>query len=249
MRRALSLAAFLSLAALLWVAGPAHAQKGKAKPKEDAEMKNTEKTVKAGTLVGQVTNVDEGKKIRIKVSYPETTIDQGAIQQVAQYQNQMAQAQLQLRMARDINGVLQARQQMAQAQAQMAQAQARIYKTEYKTTEVYVQGSDDVVVRTVKPIARFDDKGEIKKKFTRAELKELRGPGKLPHYKAEYTDVQVDQVVQVTLVKKKGPKAPAARPKKRKGKEAEDAIADAVGDDNPQVSMIVILRQAAAPAR
>lgn len=241
MRHVLSLTA--ALAVLLW-AGAAQAQKAKPKATKDDETKNTAKTVKGGVLVGQVTNTEEGKKIRLKITYPETTIDQGAIQQVAQAQQSLQQAQIQLRTARDINALNQARQQLAQAQVQLAQAQARIYRTEYKNKEIYVQGIDDLVVRTIKPIPRFDEKGKLKTRFTRAELKEMRGPGKLPYYRAEYSDVQVDQIVQVTLVKKKGVK-PVARPKKRKGKEAEDALADAIGDDTPQISMIVIMRHPA----
>jgi hypothetical protein len=237
MRRALSLAIVLLLAVLLCTAGLATAQK-----KKDDEPKNTSKAIKGGTLVGKVTNVDEGHKIRLNITYPVTTIDNGALQQVAQAQNSLAQAQLALRAARDINGLNQARQQLAQAQNSLAQAQARVYKTEMKNKELYVHAIDDVVVRSSKPIPRFDDKGELKKKFTRKELKELRGNGKLPGYKADYNDVQVDQIVQVTLVKKKG-----AKPKKRKGKE-EDALGDAVGDETPSVSMILIMRLPAVPA-
>jgi hypothetical protein len=233
MRRALSLAAVLLLSVLLWPAGPANAQKAK----KDDEPKNTTKAIKGGTLVGKVTNVDEGHKIRLDITYPVTTIDNGALQQVNQAQQRLVQAQYQLRLARDINGLNQARQQMAQAQQQLQQAQARVYKTEMKNKELYVQAIDDVVVRSSKPIPRFDDKGELKKKFTRAELKELRGNGKLPGYKANYEDVQVDQIVQVTLVKKKGAKP--VRPKKGK---PEDALGDAVGDETPSISMILIMR-------
>lgn len=242
MRHALSLAALALSLVVLGTSAPVRAQKG-----ADDETKNSAKTVKAGVLVGKVTNVEENRKIRISVSYPETTIDQGAVQQVAQAQAQVAQAQLQMRFARDPNGVFQARQQMLQAQVQLAQAQARVYRTEIRSQEIYVQGNDDLNVRASKPIPRFDDKGELKKKFTKAELKELRGNGKLPGYEADFSDVQVDQIVQVTLVRPKGvkPKAPA---KGRKGKEAEDAIAEAVGDQTPQINLILILRQPITPA-
>ncbi len=246
MRRTLSLAAVLIVPLMLCTGDLANAQKSKdkMKDKDDDIPKNTEKTVKAGSLVGRVVGIEEDKrKIRLSVSYPVTTIDQGQVQAVANAQNQMARAQYDLRVARDVNAANQARQQMAQAQQQMAQAQARLYKTEMKTKDdIYVKAGDDVAVRTARPKEDFDDKGKIKK-YTKAELKELKGDGKLPGYKAEFGDLAVDQYVQITLVRKKG--APAPKPVPKKGKKDADAIGDAIGDDGQMASVILIVRQPA----
>src|SRR4051794_27867104 len=109
MRRAISLALVLLVPLLLLgVAGQAVAQKGKGKDKDamekDGDAKNTPKMLKGGVIVGRVTNVYEDKrKIQLSVPYQVTSIDQGAIQQMNQAQQTLAQAQYSLRTARDVN--------------------------------------------------------------------------------------------------------------------------------------------------
>jgi hypothetical protein len=64
---------------------------------------------------------------------------------------------------------------------------------------------DDVKVRTKNPPVAYDDKGN-KKKYTAKELKELKGDSKLPGYSAEFNDLKQNQVVEVSLVRKKSDK-------------------------------------------
>jgi hypothetical protein len=132
-----------------------------------------------------------------------------------------------------------------QIQVPTLQPNGRTYKIAMQAKDVEVQAIDDVVVRLSYPKPDFDDKGRPKK-FTKAELKELKGDSKLPGYKAEFGDVQTDQIVQITVVRKKG--APASKAKvtpkkgKAKGKDADDI--DALAEDTtPQVSMIMVLAQ------
>jgi hypothetical protein len=251
MRRSLSLAVVLLLPILLLVSHPASAQKAKDKMKEKEKdeplPKNTEKTIKAGTLVGRVAAIEEDKRrIRLSVSYPVAVLDQGQVQAAANAQQQILQAQITLRMARDQNGIAQALQQLAQAQAQLAQAQAQLYRVEVRTKDdVYIKPTDDVAVRTARPKEDFDDKGKIKK-YTKAELKELRGDGKLPGYKADYSDLAVDQYVQVTLIRKKGAPAP---PPAKKGKKDADVLGDVIADTSQLASVILILRQPPTPGQ
>ena len=67
---------------------------------------------------------------------------------------------------------------------------------------------DDVKIRTENPPVAYDDKGN-KKKYTEKELRELKGDPKLrlPGYSAEFNDLKVNQVVEVSLVRKKSDKA------------------------------------------
>jgi hypothetical protein len=71
--------------------------------------------------------------------------------------------------------------------------------------DVKVMSTDDVKVRTKNPPVAYDDKGN-KKKYTPKELKELKGDSKLPGYSAEFSDLKQNQIVEVSLVRKKGDK-------------------------------------------
>lgn len=95
-----------------------------------------------------------------------------------------------------------------------------------KKVPVEWQSIDDVNVRRPKPPAAFDDKGNPKR-YTRKELRELKGDPKLPGFPAEFSDLKPGQYVQVVLVRKKGrPRRPAADP---------------TGEYAPHMSLIVIL--------
>jgi hypothetical protein len=225
------------------------AQKSKAKPDPEKEgLKNTEKTIKAGLLVGRITNIyEESKKIRVQISVPVMRLDEGAAINLINARNEVVQAQLAMQLARDPNGIFQARQHLAQAQLRLAQAQATLYRPEMVTHDLEVQPTDEVIVRRTQPPQTFDDKGRLKKKYTKAELKELRGDDpKLPGYTAEFGDLQNDQIIRLTLVRKKGEKpAPAPKvklPKKGQPPEEMDPAADLLGK-LPQVSMIEILAE------
>jgi len=201
-------------------------------PKTPDADKNSEKMIKAGQIAGKVAAVYETKKaLRLTITYQTTKPNAGAI-------NGLAQARLSYQQAAargDRNG-------MYQAQIQMAQHQANMVTVENKTKDVEVTATDEVVVRSNFVPETFDDKGKIKK-HTKKELAELKGPDpKLPGYKAEFSDIQPDQIVQISLVKPKE----AARPMPRKGKDAE---ADLLGADNlPKASMIVIVADPAKAA-
>jgi hypothetical protein len=71
--------------------------------------------------------------------------------------------------------------------------------------DVKVMTIDDVKIRTKNPPVAYDDKGN-KKKYTAKELKELKGDSKLPGYSAEFNDLKQNQVVEVSLVRKKSDK-------------------------------------------
>jgi hypothetical protein len=66
--------------------------------------------------------------------------------------------------------------------------------------EVELALVSNVTVRTKNLPSRFDDKGRVMK-FTAKEIKELKGPGNLPGYTADFDDLQAGQVVQMSLGK------------------------------------------------
>jgi hypothetical protein len=230
MRHAIAWLAALVVPALL-LAGPAFAQKGKKPVDKDLDKNTTSpKMVKAGVLVGKVAAVYEDKrKIRLSVTISYPKLNTGAYTNYLNAQQSLANAIAK----KDVNGI-------ASAQRSMAQAQAQMYTMESKTQDVELEALENAQIRMAKPRQQFDDKGRIKK-FTKAELKELKGDPKLRGYKAEFSDVQVEQIIEVTLVRKKGVAAKAPRrPKKGKDKDA-DADVDIMADNLPQASKIMIL--------
>jgi hypothetical protein len=223
----MSWVAALLVPAVLLV-GSLGADDKKPNPDKDAD-KPTEKWVKVGVVAGRLITVYEDKrKFRLQITIPVTKLNQGALAGLQQAQVQMAQARAQ----GNLQGIL-------QAQVAMQQHQRNLYTIEKHTKELEFQAIDDVLVRTAKPREMFDEKGRIKK-LTKAERKELKGPNpKTPGYKAEFGDLTAEQVLQVTVVRKKGA-AKVVRPKGKKGKDADVLDAD-LGDDTLHVSMIMIL--------
>jgi len=206
--------------------------KDKAKDKDPDVKEKATQWVTKGKVTGKVTAVYEDKrKLRIQVQVP--TLDAGQVQAMANAQAAYSQAAAR----RDGNG-------MRSAQQQLQQAQARLYKMENKDFEI--QAIDEVIVRTMTPKAEFDEKGRPKK-LTREELKEAKGEGelaKMAGYKAEFGDLQTEQVIQVTLVRKKGAPAPKPKivmPKKGKGKDLDADLEALAEDATPQVSLIMIV--------
>jgi hypothetical protein len=194
--------------------------------KELEKNVNTDKSIRAGQISGKVVAVVESKKsLRLSVPIAVPHINQGALNAAAQNQVEYAQA-----LARgDANGAAQALVRM-----QQNQAQAITLQTVYK--EIELTTTDDVKVRLANPPPKYDEKGRLVRPSGK-ELQELRGPDpKLPGYNGEFSDLAQEQVVTVTLVRKKneGPRLPLP---KAKGKQDPTALLE----DLPQVSMIVIM--------
>jgi hypothetical protein len=195
-------------------------------PKKDLDKHlNTEKTLKAGQVTGKIVAIVESKKsLRLQVELQIPQLNQGAAIGLQQDQINYARAA----QARDLQGMINARNAMLQHQA-------TLYNLHRVTKDVELQTTDDVKVRLSNPPAQFDDKGKIKK-YTPKELAALKGPDpKLPGYNGEFSDLQQDQIVAVTLVKKKEAPRPAARPK------GKDSDVELMLENLPQVSMIVVM--------
>jgi preprotein translocase subunit YajC len=233
MRRLLTTFAVLVLGLAVLPARADDKDKDKDKNKKDpaADVKkddavNTDKTIKAGTVVGKVVEVNEtAKSLKIEVSYEVSKPNVGEIQAVANAKVNLANA---LR-NRDYNGAL-------SAQRDMAYHSIRVTTMERQTKNVDVESTDEVKVRLADPPAAYDDKGNIKKR-TEKELKALKGDPKdpdykLPGYPAQFSDIRQGSYVRVSLVKKKE-NHPAPKSK--------DADPDLALDNLPQASLVEIL--------
>jgi hypothetical protein len=198
----------------------------KVDPKKDIDKPpvNSEKTVKAGQVSGKVLAVIESKKsLRVQLQFQYIDVNQGAL-------NAITQAQVRLQAAIASRNLAEA----ANQQAYIAQQQANLYVAKNVTKDVEIATSENVKVRLANPPPKFDDKGKLVK-HTAAELKALKGEGNLPGYSGEFSDIANEQIVAITLVRKKGE---PTRPVKPKGK---DADADLLQDNLPQASMIVVV--------
>jgi hypothetical protein len=181
-----------------------------------------ERGTKVGPFNGKVMAVYEAKKsLRIQIQVP--TLNQGAVTAYAQAELQYQQAAAR----RDANG-------MRNALTNMARQEANLYTMQAKDFELTT--TDEVKVRLLHPPVAFDDKGKLKK-YTQKELKELKGNDpKLPGYSGEFSDIQTDQVVQVTLLRKK-----SETPVKPIGKKGKDADMELLKDTElPPISLIVV---------
>ncbi len=126
-------------------------------------------------------------------------------------------------------------QKLQQFETDVIRQQSRAVNSAFKVVGEHkdfdLDSSPTVVVRQAELPAQYDDKGNLKK-YTAAELKELKGKNPdLPGYTAEFDNLTVGQTVRVTLAK---PKADKDKPKDK----------DAPEDKRPVVSMIVIVADA-----
>jgi hypothetical protein len=101
--------------------------------------------------------------------------------------------------------------QLVRDAARMQVNQANLFRVKEMKKDVEVVAADDLKVRTLNPPVQYDEKG-FPKKYTKDELKELKGDSKLPGYTADFDAVQQGQVVVAYLAQKKGDKEGGDKP-------------------------------------
>jgi hypothetical protein len=211
----------------------ADAAKAKKKADDVVEPKaKPEKVVYGQTFAGTLTRIagNSQKDFAVQITYRYQAINQGALNSLAQIQQQQRQAMLN-------RNPIQRRQQLAQISQQMQQAMQNLYQIKEKKVDVELRAADEMKIRTAHPPVEYDDKGNLKK-YTAKELKALKGPGNLPGYPGDWESLRAYQVVRVYLAKKK------FIPKK-KAKKKDDVLDDDdddLGNAKPEVVMVVVLR-------
>jgi hypothetical protein len=232
MRQVLRVAA---LALLGFVVLPAFAaDEKKDVDKKDADKKDVDKKapelVAAGTVTGKILVVDETKRsLKVQVNVPEINPDEARA---------LAQAQVSLQNAQFEKNAQSRINKIQTAQRDIATHQSKLYRN--KHVDVEVTTVEDVKVRMANPPAKFDEKGKVVA-YTKDELKELKGDDpKQIGYKAEFSDLRANQIVQVALMKKKGtPPKPAPG---EKGKDVDKAdVAALAAEYAPHATMILIV--------
>lgn len=190
---------------------------GKAAPAVKVETK--EKLASAGEFTGKLLRVNpERNTLTVQLSYLE--IDPN---RVRDNQNHMIRRQLEISRVGDLR---ERAKQTLQLQVEMQRRQRDVYRQVNKNVDL--QAAEELVVRLMQPPVEFDEKGRPRR-LTDKEKRALQGPDpKLPGYTAEFENLKANQVVRVTLARRKE----VGKPKEK------DFLADG---ERPQVKMIVIL--------
>jgi hypothetical protein len=97
-----------------------------------------------------------------------------------------------------------------------------LFKVVTDRKEFNLQGTDKTIVRLAKLPVVYDEKGNVKE-YTEQEKKEKKGKdSKLPGYQAEFANLEVGQVVKITVSSKKPtPKDKGDSPREKKDAEKE----------------------------
>jgi len=200
----------------LVLALPVQAQK---KPgKTPAQPLEAEKVLPPGNVTGRVTTLS-GSLLTLRVEYnslalapnARTTLNKAnrQNQQLINQFNRLGQLQNQAMQARNQQQYNRAMQQIntlvGQIQRTASRTQQGLYRVVKKTVDIEMEMAPDVTIRTnFLPLA-YDDMGDPKK-YTKEEIKELKGPNpKELGYKAELDALKVGQDVRVTLARIKDP--------------------------------------------
>lgn len=187
----------------------------------DKDDKKKDDLINAGQVTGQIAHVESaGKGFRITVQVP--VPDPVAMLKMANLQRQLAMS---------------APRNRVNIMRQIAQQQQNMVRMEPRPLDL--EPVEDLIVRRKNPPIAFDENGKIKR-YTQKELKELKGEDpKLPGYQADFDSLQMGQIVQVSLVKKK-PEKPVGKPKAIKKEDIEFLLNE---EERPLVKMVLIVAE------
>jgi len=227
MRRSLPWLGCLGLFALLLPALRAD-DNSETTTKPDAQAeKQCDKLIKSGkSFIGRLVKLEADQRyLTVEVTYKSPKQDPQAVQNLANLQRQMIEAQRQ-------RNPVERLKQLYHIQLAINKQTRNLYKDE--TQKIELDAPEDVKVRTKLVPVEFDDKGKPRK-LTEKERRELKGPDPtLPGYLADFDSLKPDQTVEVYLAKK---------PPKAKVKE-KDKDADLTESTRPKIAMIVIWAEA-----
>jgi hypothetical protein len=219
------------LTALLLAAPALAADKKKDTAVQNANPGDYQALADAHTVTGKLLSVNPtDKTLSLRVDYPVLEPNpKGAKDNNKRVQHLLREQQAIMRTRNPLVRALKLQQFEVDVLNQQTQAVNKAFKVVNEHKEFDLTTTAKVVVRFLEPPVVYDDKGNLKK-YTAAELKELKGKNPdLPGYTADFSNLQTGQTVRVTLVMPK--------PAKDKDKDAPD-------DKKPQVSMIVIVADA-----
>lgn len=168
------------------------------------------------------------KYVTVEVTQQVSTPNPDGARQVSTIQRQIAEQQRNTNLA-------ERQRRLGELAVDLEKAKRNLVRTKDERHRLELLTADELKVRTLVPPLDYDDKGKPKK-LTPKELKELKGPDpKLPGYTADFDSLKPGQMVEVHVSKPK----PAAKPKNK-----DKDLDEVVESDKPQVTMIVIVKEA-----
>jgi len=207
----------LTAAVSLGADAPAAKDKDQAPP---AAAKD--KLIRLGSVAGVVqgTPGEDGLlKIKVTIRYLQPNV-QAQANLLQQEQQLIARQQA----AMTIRNPIQRQQQLIGIyQSALSMGQTRLFNVKEIKKDVEFETGDDTKYRTADAPVAFDDKGNPKI-YTKAELKELKGPEDLPGYPAERDALHGGQTVVVAAARRR----PAAGEKE-------------LAEEKPVATMILIV--------
>jgi hypothetical protein len=217
------------------------------KPDSDKAAKDkkqaADKLVTAGSLYGKVVEWDIPEKLltlNVKLSVPDG-IDQGAANAIQAKQAELARLQVSPP-PRNPNEYQNRLNKVATLTREIQQNQAKLYKFKQVDQKFTLVVADNAAVRQMELPTKFDDKG-FPVKLTAEEKRELKGNNpRLPGYKADFDAIKADDMVQVTLSRKRDASANTADKTKteKKTDKVEEKDAPIRLDKNLQATVVVI---------
>ncbi len=220
------------------VKGKDKKDKGDPGPKGKDGEEKPEKVVWGLVLFGKLTHMEANSQrdFTLQVTQKVAEANTGAQQALIQQQQQLLQQQQQFLRAKNIQERQNAANAYQQTQIQILKTQADLIRFKDVSTDLKLRAAENAHVRWFNPPPDYDEKGNIKR-YTKQELKDLKGNTNLPGYKGEYDAVRTGQYVRVYLKKMPMPVKGAGQ----KGKKIED---DEAGiQARPEVVVIEIIAE------
>jgi hypothetical protein len=169
-----------------------------AEPKKTDSPKNPKNIRASGYFYGKLTVLEGStKNFNVQIEYAE--LDPGKVQAL---QNYIAQAKVDIARSTGTDRI----NKSASYRLEIQKRQLDL--TRNVTKDIKLEPTEDMKVRWNFIPLIYDDDGKVKKKFSRKELKELKGSDKsLPGYAATFDNLRVNQIVKVYLAKEKKKKS------------------------------------------
>jgi hypothetical protein len=181
---------------LLASALSAHAAAAKEAVKAKNPKEAKEKLLSSGLLLGRITTLDgDARTLTVQVTLQYLVADEDAVAQEVDLRGQLTDAL-------QIEDPGERFQRVREVQAEILANRANLLRVEETQQDVALQLVEDVKVRVANPPPVFDDKGRARK-YTVQELKDLKGPGNLIGYTADFSDLKEGQTVRVSAARKK----------------------------------------------
>lgn len=201
-------------ASLAWAAGP-----------PGARLNVQPRRITLGSLVGVLEGTPgTANDLKIQLTYRTLEPNRPVQVQYLRLQRQMMVRQAAIMRARNPGERQRQLRRLIRDARQLQRSRLNLFRIREVKKSITLPLADDVKVRYPRPPEAFDNKGRIKR-YTPAELRELKGPGNLPGFPSDRSILTSGQTVYVCI----------ARPVRRKGEPR--------GATKPVISLVLVVAE------